>query len=189
MPALEDASARVDRAFRENLVALDREAPASTQPSILEAERILLARAQFISRHVDFEARRLRAQGKGYYTISSAGHEGNAALGWASRISDLAFLHYRSGGFFFARAFKAQAQGIKSDPIRSVLRGMVGSRKDPIAGGRHKVWGSRALAVAPQTSTIGSHAPKAVGFALSLARAKKLGVDGPAVTLRRTTPR
>lgn len=142
-----------------------------------EAERVLLTRAQFLSRHIDFEARRLRAAGKGYYTISSAGHEGNAALGWATRHTDLAFLHYRSGGFFFARALKAQSEGIEADAVRSVLRGMVGSRKDPIAGGRHKVWGSRALAVAPQTSTIGSHAPKAVGFALSLARAKKLGVD------------
>lgn len=177
MSALEDSSARVDRAFREKLAALEGASLAVPKDTLAEADRLLLARAQFVSRHIDFEARRLRAQNKGYYTISSAGHEGNAALAWATRTTDLAFLHYRSGGFFFARALKAEGEGIESNPIRSVLRGMVGSRKDPIAGGRHKVWGSRALAVAPQTSTIGSHAPKAVGFALSLARAKKLGVE------------
>lgn len=178
MSTLEDSSARVDRAFREGLAALEGKELSAFHGPMPEAERVLLARAQFLSRHVDFEARRLRAAGKGYYTISSAGHEGNAALGWATRHTDLAFLHYRSGGFFFARALKAQAEGVESDPVRSVLRGMVGSRKDPIAGGRHKVWGSRELGVAPQTSTIGSHAPKAVGFALSITRAKRLRVEG-----------
>jgi 2-oxoisovalerate dehydrogenase E1 component len=39
------------------------------------------------------------------------------------------------------------------------------------------VWGSRALWVPPQTSTIASHLPKAVGLALALSRAKRLGVD------------
>lgn len=37
-----------------------------------------------------------------------------------------------------------------------------------IAGGRHKVLGSKALKVPPQTSTIASHLPKAVGAVHSL---------------------
>ena len=37
--------------------------------------------AQATSRHVDFAARWLQAKGAGYYTIGSAGHESNAALG------------------------------------------------------------------------------------------------------------
>ena len=50
------------------------------------------------------------------------------------------------------------------------------SAEDPISGGRHKVWGSRALWVPPQTSTIASHLPKATGTAFSLARARRMGV-------------
>ena len=36
--------------------------------------------AQLGSRHLDLAARWLRSQGKGYYTIGSSGHEGNALL-------------------------------------------------------------------------------------------------------------
>jgi len=38
------------------------------------------------------------------------------------------------------------------------------------------VWGSRAMWIPPQTSTIASHLPKAMGLAFSLARAKRIGV-------------
>ena len=54
--------------------------------------------------------------------------------------------------------------------------GVVASSEDPIAQGRHKVWGSRPLWIPPQTSTIASHLPKAMGLAFSLARAKRIGV-------------
>src|SRR3954454_24956436 len=60
--------------------------------------------AQLQSRHVDFAARWLQSEGKGYYTIGSAGHESNAALGLLTRTDDPALLHYRSGGFYLARA-------------------------------------------------------------------------------------
>jgi 2-oxoisovalerate dehydrogenase E1 component len=65
-----------------------------------------------------------------------------------------------------------------STPAFDALLGIVASRDDPIAQGRHKVWGSRPLWVPPQTSTIASHLPKAMGLAFSLARARRLGVDG-----------
>ena len=58
--------------------------------------------AQLGSRHLDLAARWLRSQGKGFYTIGSAGHEGNAAVAAALRPTDPALLHYRSGGFFLA---------------------------------------------------------------------------------------
>jgi 2-oxoisovalerate dehydrogenase E1 component len=48
---------------------------------------------------------------------------------------------------------------------------------EPIAGGRHKVFGHHGLAVIPQTSTIASHLPRAVGVAFALERAKRLGVE------------
>src|SRR5687767_4773621 len=62
-------------------------------------------------------------------------------------------------------------------PAFDALLGIVASRDEPIAEGRHKVWGSRPLWIPPQTSTIASHLPKAMGLAFSLARARRLGVD------------
>ncbi|HEY5857129.1 MAG TPA: thiamine pyrophosphate-dependent enzyme [Aldersonia sp.] len=127
---------------------------------------------QLASRHLDLAARWLRARGKGYYTIGSAGHESNAAVAAALRPTDPALLHYRSGGFFLARA--RQVGG--SDPIRDVLLGLVAATAEPIAGGRHKVFGRHDLAIIPQTSTIASHLPRAVGVAFATARAARLRV-------------
>jgi 2-oxoisovalerate dehydrogenase E1 component len=129
--------------------------------------------AQVQSRHLDFAARWMQQQGRGYYTISSAGHEGNAAVAVALRPNDPALLHYRSGGFYCARAH--QATGI--DPVTDVLLGVAASADEPIAGGRHKVFGRAELSVIPVTSTIASHLPRAVGVALGIGRAAKLKVD------------
>jgi 2-oxoisovalerate dehydrogenase E1 component len=128
--------------------------------------------AQLRSRELDLAARRLQRQGRGFYTISSAGHEANALVALALRPTDPALLHYRSGGFYCARA--SQVPG--STPVRDVLRGLLGAADEPIAGGRHKVFGHGELAIIPQTSTIASHVPRAVGLALSLSRAQRLGV-------------
>jgi 2-oxoisovalerate dehydrogenase E1 component len=51
------------------------------------------------------------------------------------------------------------------------------SSEDPISGGRHKVLGSKELNIPPQTSTIASHLPKAVGAAFSIDRAKDLDIS------------
>jgi 2-oxoisovalerate dehydrogenase E1 component len=128
--------------------------------------------AQLTSRHLDLAARWLQGRGAGFYTIASAGHEGDAAVAGALRPTDPALLHYRSGAFYLARARQAG----DADPVRDVLLGVVAAADEPLAGGRHKVFGSRPLAVIPQTSTIGSHLPRAVGLAFSLDRAGKLGV-------------
>jgi 2-oxoisovalerate dehydrogenase E1 component len=124
------------------------------------------------SRHLDMAARYLRSQGKGYYTIGSSGHEGNAAVAAALRPTDPALLHYRSGAFYLARAALVEDR----DALRDVLLGVVAAIDEPIAGGRHKVFGRYDLHIIPQTSTIASHLPRAVGVAFSIARAKKLGV-------------
>ena len=128
--------------------------------------------AQLRSRELDLAARRLQRQGHGFYTISSAGHEANALVALALRPSDPALLHYRSGGFYCGRA--SQVPG--STPVRDVLQGLLGAADEPMAGGRHKVFGHGDLAIIPQTSTIASHLPRAVGLALSLSRAQRLGV-------------
>jgi 2-oxoisovalerate dehydrogenase E1 component len=136
---------------------------------------IALFDAQAGSRHLDLAARYLRAEGHGFYTIGSAGHEANAAVGAALRRDDPALLHYRSGAFYLARA--AQVPG--SEPLRDVLLGLVAASDEPIAGGRHKVFGHHDLSVIPQTSTIASHLPRAVGIAFSIGRAAKLRVPSP----------
>ncbi|MEV4827867.1 thiamine pyrophosphate-dependent enzyme [Micromonospora sp. NPDC049257] len=61
---------------------------------------------------------------------------------------------------------------------RDVLRGMVASTLDPIAGGRHKVFGRADLAVVPTTSTIASHLPRAVGLGLALERLRRIDTAG-----------
>ncbi|MFY1672432.1 transketolase C-terminal domain-containing protein [Plantactinospora sp. WMMB334] len=177
--------------------------------------------AQLVSRHLDLAARWLRSFGEGFYTIGSAGHEGNAAVALALRPTDPALLHYRSGAFYCARvaqpgsggaggtddpahrvgvtervaeAMRApdgngSADGHRGDPdgagasdavlgaARDVLRGVVASADEPIAGGRHKVFGNAAVAVVPTTSTIASHLPRAVGIGFAVERLRRLG-DG-----------
>ena len=172
----------VDQRFRERVAALEaRPAPLSHDNPVV-AGRALSCRAalelfetQLESRHIDFCARELKRSGCSFYTISSAGHEGNAAVAAALRNDDPALLHYRSGGFFLQRARQA---GLDSAAL-DVLLGVTASADEPIAGGRHKVFGSPPLWVPPQTSTIGSHLPKAMGMAFGLARAQRLGLDIP----------
>lgn len=130
--------------------------------------------SQMIARQQDFVAREMRARNEGFYTIASTGHEGNAVVGRLTRCTDLAFVHYRSGAFMAERA--RQTPGL--DFIRDTMLSFAASTEDPIAGGRHKVWGSVALGVPPQTSTIASHLPKAVGTALALQRARRLKLGG-----------
>ncbi|TQC50825.1 MFS transporter [Rhodococcus sp. WS4] len=145
-------------------------------PSPLSVQGTLdLFDAQLRSRHLDLAARWLRSRGKGFYTIGSSGHEGNAAVAAALRPTDPALLHYRSGGFFLARA--QQVDG--SDPVRDVLLGLVAATEEPISGGRHKVFGRHDLNIIPQTSTVASHLPRAVGVAFSIARSEKLHVPSP----------
>ncbi|WP_456695628.1 thiamine pyrophosphate-dependent enzyme [Aeromicrobium sp. P5_D10] len=131
--------------------------------------------AQIQSRHLDLAARWLQSRGEGFYTIGSAGHESNAAVAMALRVDDPALLHYRSGGFYAARAQQVPA----STPIEDVLRSFSTSTHDPISGGRHKVFGNRALSIIPQTSTIGSHLPRAFGLGFSLGRAAASRIATP----------
>lgn len=166
---------------------LDRARPASgalaPDDPVVEGSTLTAGRAlqiyedQLLSRAIDVEARRLKASGRSFYTISSAGHEQNAILGTLLRITDPSFLHYRSGGFMMARARQGLDAGIAGDPVFDTMLSICASSDDPVARGRHKVWGSRSLWVPPQTSTIASHLPKAVGAAFALARARRMGVD------------
>ena len=154
------------------LDALRVSPPAPTNPPPPSVAQMLeLFDVQVASRHTDLAARWLRGQGKGYYTIGSSGHESNAAVAMGLRRSDPALLHYRSGGFYLARA------GVEG--VTDILAGVVAAADEPISGGRHKVFGRHDLAVIPQTSTIASHLPRAVGVAFAIGRSARLGVHSP----------
>jgi 2-oxoisovalerate dehydrogenase E1 component len=128
--------------------------------------------SQMASRQMDRLSRKLQARGEGFYTIGSSGHENNAAVAEALRLDDIAFLHYRSNAFQIHRSKQLAGQ----TPCWDMLLSFAASAEDPISGGRHKVIGSRPLNIPPQTSTIASHLPKAVGvaFSIGIARALKL---------------
>ncbi len=148
----------------------DPEAAVGEAPSLVGRTLLELFESQLIARHLDLEARALKRRNVGFYTIGSLGHEGNVALGRCVRATDPTFLHYRSGALMVERA--RQVPG--STPIFDVLLSLVASSDDPISGGRHKVFGSVPLWVPPQTSTIASHLPKAVGAAFAIERAKSV---------------
>lgn len=135
---------------------------------------IELFESQLISRHLDLQARRLQARGEAFYTIGSAGHEGNAAVAMALRSTDPAFLHYRDAAFLIQRARQVPGQ----TPLWDLLLSFAASAEDPISGGRHKVLGSKTLHIPPQTSTIASHLPKAMGVAYSLGLWRRLEAEG-----------
>jgi 2-oxoisovalerate dehydrogenase E1 component len=166
--------------FRERVAALgaggsgaELDQPVRDGTRLTGRMALALFDAMAESRNLDLAARYLRKEGPGVYTIGSAGHESNAAVAAALRPTDPALLHYRSGGFYCARA--QQVAG--STPLRDVLLGLVAAADEPISGGRHKVFGNRALAVIPQTSTIASHVPRAMGVGFAIERAQRLGVS------------
>jgi len=132
-------------------------------------EAIAIFRAQCLSRNLDRVALRMREAGHGYYTIGSSGHEGMAAVASALRPGDMAFLHYRDGAFQTRRS--AMTTGV--DATWDMLLSFAASSEDPVSGGRHKVLGSRTLMIPPQTSTVASHLPKAVGAAYSIGLARR----------------
>lgn len=161
-------------ALDEHFVGAVRAYDAALHAKSDAAEELLaLFRAQATSRHLDFAARWMQTQGAGFYTISSAGHEANAAVSLLSEVTDPALLHYRSGAFYIARANKAG----RATGARDVLLGVSAAEADPISGGRHKVIGNRELHVIPQTSTIASHLPRAVGLGFALGLARDLAME------------
>ena len=146
-------------------------APPETEWSGLKGWEIVdIFHTMMQSRHLDIRARELKKTDRSFYTIGSSGHEGNACVAKAMRHTDPAFLHYRSGAFYLQRS--KQVPSVSG--VFDVLKGIVASTQEPIAGGRHKVFGSVPLNIPPQTSTIASHLPKAVGAAFTIARKNRL---------------
>jgi 2-oxoisovalerate dehydrogenase E1 component len=192
----------LDERFRDAVSALQpppsRRAPddgVRDGAALTGARALELFDAQLVSRHLDLAARWLRSFNEGFYTIGSSGHEGNAAVAAALRPDDPALLHYRSAAFYCVRAVQAftpppaapdadAETPDRVDPLveaaRDVLRGVVASAREPIAGGRHKVFGRADLRIIPTTSTVASHLPRAVGAAFGIDRVPRIrGVETP----------
>jgi len=144
--------------------------PEGSAPLDAEPETMMrLYRSQCLSRQLDRTSRDMQKAGQGYYTVGSSGHEGVAAVAEASRPTDMAFLHYRDAALQIARAAQVPGQS----PAWDILLSFAASSEEPISGGRHKVPGSTALNIPPQTSTIASHLPKAIGAAYSVGLARR----------------
>jgi 2-oxoisovalerate dehydrogenase E1 component len=155
--------------FLRRVAANDLPSGAAPNTSLDPQMAVEVFRAQVTSRALDRTSRQMQAKGQGFYTIGSSGHEGMAAVARALRPDDIAFLHYRDAAFQLARADQVSGQTMTWDMLLSFACSM----DDPISGGRHKVLGSKALFIPPQTSTIASHLPKAVGAAYSIGLARR----------------
>ncbi|MEM6576212.1 MAG: MFS transporter, partial [Pseudomonadota bacterium] len=91
-----DRAALIDASFAKLVSEHEPRAPASNLADLGVSPEAFLEvfDSQLLSRHLDLLARRLRVENRVFYTIGSAGHEGNALLGRLTRHTDPAFLHY-----------------------------------------------------------------------------------------------
>ncbi|WP_050605487.1 alpha-ketoacid dehydrogenase subunit alpha/beta [Ruegeria sp. 6PALISEP08] len=164
-----DRAAIVHENFLRRVAARDFPAGKAPAGPLTQTEAVGLYRAQCLSRALDRQSRAMQKAGQGFYTIGSSGHEGIAAVAAALRPTDPAFLHYRDAAFQIARSDQVPGQS----PTWDILLSFASSSEDPISGGRHKVLGSKTLCIPPQTSTIASHLPKAVGAAYAIGAARR----------------
>ena len=164
-----DRAQIVHQNFLDRVAAGQLPAGAPPREGLSKDVAVAVYRAQVLSRALDLTSRAMQKAGQGFYTIGSSGHEGMAAVARALRPDDMAFLHYRDAAFQIARADQVPGQRIAWDMLLSFAC----SSEDPTSGGRHKVLGSKALMIPPQTSTIASHLPKAVGAAYSVGAARR----------------
>ena len=121
--------------------------------------------AQLQSRHLDFAARWLQCKARGllHHRLDRTREQRGPRPGAGCRRPGAAPLPLRR---FLRRPRGAGGGGPTAGPRRVARPG--GRSADPISGGRHKVFGHPALSVIPQTSTIGSHLPRAIGLAFSV---------------------
>ncbi|MGH7025266.1 MAG: thiamine pyrophosphate-dependent enzyme [Caulobacteraceae bacterium] len=171
-----DPAQAVHERFRGRLAARDfpERTPRALPDGLPATKLVELYASQALSRQLDRTSRALQARGEGFYTIGSSGHEGMAAVAEAFYVGDMAFLHYRDAAFQIQRSKKLPGQ----TPAWDMLLSFTASAEDPISGGRHKVLGSKSLAIPPQTSTIASHLPKAMGAAYAIGLGKELRIPG-----------
>ena len=161
----------LDRHVRDGLWP-DKPRPVKRPPSGPALLRLFDAMAG--SRLLDIEARRMRERGEGLLHDRFGG-----ARVQCLRRRGAAPDRPGAAALPLGRLLPGpslQAGRSLDDGLRAVLLGLAAAVADPASGGRHKVFGDASLAVIPQTSTIASHLPRAVGVAFAIGRAKRLGL-------------
>ena len=146
--------------------------PASPPWTLDPTLGLELLESMLLARHLDYQAHQLKSDGVGHYTICSTGHEANVVLGRLTRPTDPSLVHYRSCALVLERA----RQVPDFDAPEAIALSLVAAGTDPVSGGRHKVFGGKPLGILPQTSTIASHLPRALGLAHALELRRKLGL-------------
>ena len=128
--------------------------------------------AQVESRHLDLAARWLQQRGAGFYTIGSAGHESQrrARAAVADHRPRAAALPLGCASTPPARTCDGTV-----DPVRETLRSLTCSAPRPDLGRPAQGVRPPGLHIIPQTSTIASHLPRAVGLGFALGLAKRAG--------------
>lgn len=170
--------------FIERVSQADLPSASRLKTGLSNSEIVDLFETQLMSRLLDIISRRMSSRKQSFYTIGSSGHEGNAIFGKVFEANDIAFLHYRSCALALQRSKKISG----STPLYDTMLSFVASSDDPISGGRHKVIGSKDMWIPPQTSTIASHLPKAMGAAHALGLYEKVqyeqvGLDKDSIVL------
>ena len=177
-PPIEDLD-RLEQALLDNIAELDppaalgdREQPIRRGSALTGAVALELFEAQLLSRHVDHTARWLRSRAPA--STRSDRRATRAMPPLPPRCAPPTRRCCTTDRVASTSLARRQVPG--HDGVRDVLAGMLALADEPIAGGRHKVFGHPDLAVIPQTSTIASHLPRALGVAFAIGRAKRLGV-------------
>lgn len=171
--SLERLEAAIER-FVIEVASAKPEHPSNTW-QLDRSVTLQLLESMLLARHLDLLAHHLRREGKGHYTICSAGHEANVVLGRLSKVSDPTIVHYRSAALQIERARQVPTV----NTVRDIALGLVAAASDPLCAGRHKAFGSKVLGIIPQTSTIASQLPRAVGLAFALERMRRLALPAP----------
>ena len=120
----------VEENFLRRVAAKDLPKGAPASGGLSQTDAVGLFQAQCLSRALDLQSRQMQKQGQGFYTIGSSGHEGMAAIAWALRPTDTAFLHYRDAAFQIARSMQVPGQS----PAYDMLLSFACSSEDPISG-------------------------------------------------------
>ena len=114
----------------KSLLSQEVSAGKSASLPVAPAKLLEIFESQLLSRLLDLKARKLRAEGKSFYTIGSSGHEGMAVVGEDTRLTDMAFLNYRDAALMIQRSKKLPGHTIVYDLIASFCA----STEDPISG-------------------------------------------------------
>ena len=146
------------------------DAPIRAGSQLTARAAIDLFDAQVASRHLDLAARALRARGEGFYTIGSSRSRGQRGRRRrrCGRPTRRCCTTARAA-FYVARARQVAGHERRSRRAARAVRGAPTIRSPAVAT---RCSAATRCAIPPQTSTIASHLPRALGVAFAIGRAR-----------------